>query len=166
MTFISSSAWLGYRLDLLCVLFISFVALVSPALRDGMKLHVLVLYFHSFLCNAGTLNIFFVHYEQITKHGFIFYFSIKCRCSWTHFVLCHHDIWCLPTVCQTECWSWKSCKSLPILLFYIDHQCYLQILLFWTLLLVKKLLKFSIRWWILVYIFSVRHTHCIGRTQL
>lgn len=35
MTFISSSAWLSYRLDLLCVIFISFVALVSPALRDG-----------------------------------------------------------------------------------------------------------------------------------
>lgn len=35
MTFISSSAWLSYRLDLLCVIFISFVALVSPTLRDG-----------------------------------------------------------------------------------------------------------------------------------
>lgn len=33
-TFISTSAWLSYRLDVLCVIFISFVALVSPALKS------------------------------------------------------------------------------------------------------------------------------------
>lgn len=33
-TFISTSAWLSYRLDILCVIFISFVALVSPALKS------------------------------------------------------------------------------------------------------------------------------------
>ncbi|XP_031554599.1 multidrug resistance-associated protein 4-like isoform X2 [Actinia tenebrosa] len=37
MTFISSSAWLGYRLDVLCVIFICFVALVSPALKDALS---------------------------------------------------------------------------------------------------------------------------------
>lgn len=31
--FISTAAWLSYRLDLLCVIFICFVALVSPALK-------------------------------------------------------------------------------------------------------------------------------------
>ena len=33
-TFIATSSWLGWRMDLLCVAFISFVALVSPALKD------------------------------------------------------------------------------------------------------------------------------------
>lgn len=33
-TFISTTAWLAYRLDLLCVVFICFVALVSPALKS------------------------------------------------------------------------------------------------------------------------------------
>lgn len=33
-TFISTSAWLSYRLDILCVIFIAFVALVSPALKS------------------------------------------------------------------------------------------------------------------------------------
>ena len=33
-TFISCSAWISYRLDVLCVIFIAFVALVSPALKS------------------------------------------------------------------------------------------------------------------------------------
>lgn len=36
-TFISTSAWLSYRLDVLCVIFISFVALVSPALKSSLS---------------------------------------------------------------------------------------------------------------------------------
>jgi len=36
-TFISTSAWLSYRLDILCVIFISFVALVSPALKSSLS---------------------------------------------------------------------------------------------------------------------------------
>ena len=38
-SFIATSAWLSYRLDLLCVVFICFVALVSPALRS-CKFHI------------------------------------------------------------------------------------------------------------------------------
>lgn len=36
-TFISTSAWLSFRLDILCVIFISFVALVSPALKSSLS---------------------------------------------------------------------------------------------------------------------------------
>ena len=34
-TFIASSAWLAWRMDLLCVTFITFVSLVSPALKES-----------------------------------------------------------------------------------------------------------------------------------
>ena len=34
-TFIATQAWLSYRLEILCVIFISFTSLISPALRDS-----------------------------------------------------------------------------------------------------------------------------------
>ena len=48
--FIAAQAWLTYRLEILCVIFISFTSLVSPALRDRKLFIKKCCSIPSFLC--------------------------------------------------------------------------------------------------------------------
>ncbi|KAK3698830.1 hypothetical protein QZH41_016034 [Actinostola sp. cb2023] len=56
MTFISSSAWLSFRLDLLCVAFICFVVLVSPALKGALSAGVVGLTLSYAIMISGVLQ--------------------------------------------------------------------------------------------------------------